>query len=68
MLDRDWIVHYITSIYWSFVTTLTIGYGDLVPSTNLEKIFVIIIILFMCGIFGYVISNIGEIFKGLKEH
>lgn len=58
-----WFDRYIMSLYWSVVTTVTVGYGDIIPVTTVERIFVIIVTLLICGIFGYCISNIGNIFK-----
>ncbi|KAM3138945.1 hypothetical protein pb186bvf_008958 [Paramecium bursaria] len=65
--NQDWSQRYIVSLYWSVITTLTIGYGDIVPQTNLERFFVILIALVICGVFGYAISTIGEILKNLQE-
>lgn len=61
--DDDWLTKYLFSLYWSTITTLTIGYGDITPTTNPERIFVIAIALIMTGVLGYSISNVGEIFK-----
>ena len=40
---------------------LTIGYGDYVPVTNMEKIYVIVFTFVGCGVFGYAINTIGNI-------
>jgi hypothetical protein len=44
-----------------------VGYGDVTPVTDYERVFVIFVALIICGAFGYSISSIGEIFKRLEE-
>ena len=41
---------------------ITIGYGDIAPTNNSEKIFVIIMAIFSTAFFGYSIQKISEIF------
>ncbi|CAK74825.1 unnamed protein product (macronuclear) [Paramecium tetraurelia] len=65
--DKQWYDRYIVSLYWSVITTLTVGYGDIVPQTTIERLFVIIVAMVLCGVFGYIISTIGEIIKTLEE-
>ena len=36
---------YIAALYWSSMTITTIGYGDIAPKTNEERIFVIVAML-----------------------
>lgn len=67
LVDAPWTDRYIYSIYWSTITTLTVGYGDVVPVTVLERVFVITVSLIVCGVLAYTISNIGDIFKSLSE-
>ncbi|CAD8208172.1 unnamed protein product [Paramecium octaurelia] len=65
--EAEWSTKYIHAFYFSTITTLTIGYGDIVPQTDLERIYVIIMAMVICGLFGYTISSIGNILKQLTE-
>jgi hypothetical protein len=31
LVDEPWTKQYIFSIYWTAITTMTVGYGDIVP-------------------------------------
>lgn len=39
----------------------TVGYGDIYPITNNEKIFVMCAMLVSCGVFAYVVGSIETI-------
>lgn len=41
---------------------ITVGYGDIVPLTSLEKIYVIVMTLISAGVFAYSVNTIGNIF------
>ena len=47
---------YIYSLYWTAVTMMTVGYGDLTPQNPTETIFVILIVIVGCGLFAYYIK------------
>ncbi len=49
MLAEGWPV--VDSLYFAFVTGLTIGYGDLAPTTPLSKVFTILYALLAIGLF-----------------
>lgn len=55
------IEKYFYSLYWSSVTIMTVGYGDICPQNISEMIFCIITIVFGCGLFAYIINAIGII-------
>lgn len=61
--DEDWKIKYLYSIYWTAITTMTVGYGDIVPQTNPERVYVTFITFIVSGVFAYVISSIGNIFN-----
>ena len=46
---------------------ITVGYGDITPQTSNEKIFVIIITLISCGMFGYSMNIVGSIFQEMRK-
>ncbi|KAL4507972.1 hypothetical protein ABPG72_021345 [Tetrahymena utriculariae] len=58
---------YIQIFYYATVTMTTIGYGDFTAQTQLEKLLMIFIAFFSCGIFGYTINSIGNILYDFKQ-
>jgi hypothetical protein len=54
---------YINSFYFSVVTMSTIGYGDIAPVTDDEKLFMSFMSLFASMIFGYTINSLANIFS-----
>ena len=50
--------NYINSIYLIITTLTTVGYGDIVPQNDIQKIFTMIVQLLGIGIYGFVIGNI----------
>lgn len=51
---------YVISLYWVFTTMTTVGYGDVVPTNNMERLFAVGVMLFGATVFGYIISTIAE--------
>jgi len=52
--------YYVTTLYYSLLTMATIGYGDIVPITNGEIIFVMIVLMTACAMFAYIVGYIGS--------
>eukprot|EP00242_Pyramimonas_sp_CCMP2087_P007288 CAMPEP_0198207028 /NCGR_PEP_ID=MMETSP1445-20131203/10522_1 /TAXON_ID=36898 /ORGANISM="Pyramimonas sp., Strain CCMP2087" /LENGTH=895 /DNA_ID=CAMNT_0043879923 /DNA_START=635 /DNA_END=3319 /DNA_ORIENTATION=+ len=52
---------YTVSLYWSVMTVTTIGYGDILPKTQAEHVYVIIMMLVGALVFGYVIGQLGNV-------
>ena len=54
-----------------FTTLTTVGFGDIVPLTNLEKVFAMVIMVLGVGFYSYVISNMTGIignFDSINSH
>ncbi|MDP4039569.1 MAG: potassium channel family protein [Candidatus Pacearchaeota archaeon] len=56
---------WIDSFYFSGMTITTVGYGDLVPSTTLSKIFTVLYVIAGLGIF---LDLISKLFKRKIMH
>ena len=63
----SWKIKYISSLYFALVTMITVGYGDISPSTLRERIFVIVFMVFACGIFAYNLNRVGLIVQDLFQ-
>ncbi len=50
--------NYISALYWTTTTLTTVGYGDIVPSTNIEKLYASTVMIIGVGFYGYLIGNV----------
>ena len=67
-IDQEkWFIKYIYALYFSIVTMMTVGYGDISAKNYIECCFNILIIIYGCGVFAYSINNIGNIFKEMYQ-
>ncbi|EGR29530.1 hypothetical protein IMG5_154180 [Ichthyophthirius multifiliis] len=58
---------YICSLYWAVITMLTVGYGDIRPYNIKERIIVIFITIFSCGIYAYALNRIGQLVQEIVQ-
>ncbi|KAL4467946.1 hypothetical protein ABPG72_022860 [Tetrahymena utriculariae] len=61
------IEQYINSIYFITITMVTIGYGDIHPINQYEKLFTIIVAFITCGFFAFSLNLIGEIAQNIQK-
>ena len=52
---------YVVSLYWAVVTISTLGYGDVLPSTETERIFCIFSAISGGIVFSYTLGNISSL-------
>ena len=67
ILNENWLTQYMYSFYWSIVTVMTVGYGDIAPTNNNEVLYCLLIILFGGMIFPYSINSVGSIIQDIQR-
>lgn len=56
-MQCDVMKQYVASLYWSLVTMTTLGYGDITPANNIERLFCVWAMLLGACIFAYSVTN-----------
>merc|ERR1719163_2354682 len=52
---------YLFSIYWALTTLTTVGYGDITPTNNPERMYSLFSLLTGALVFGFMLSSIGSL-------
>jgi hypothetical protein len=58
---------YLAAFYFSLVTLSTVGFGDITPSTPIEKEFVVMAILVGAFMYAYIIGEFSDLIQNLKR-
>lgn len=58
---------FLDALWWSFVTTTTVGYGDISPSTGLGRMVAVILMLVGIGFIGMLTGTIATYFITPKK-
>ena len=58
---------YVASMYWAMTTLTTIGYGDIIPTNDAERLYAVFAQLVSALVFGAIISNIGVLLAQLDR-
>jgi voltage-gated potassium channel len=60
---RSSLSNYLDALYWTGTTLTTVGYGDVVPNTDLEKIYSLLTMVAGLGFFGYLVGLLASIWS-----
>lgn len=60
--------YYIKCLYWAITTLTTIGYGDITPTTNVGRLYTMVIMITGVGVYGVVIGKVTQIFAAGDKH
>ena len=58
---------YLASLYWAVATLSTLGYGDVIPQTNAERMFSILCTFMGGAIYAYLLGSVCAIISHLDE-
>lgn len=61
----DTIPTYLDSIYWCITTITTVGYGDIRPITDFQKILTMVAMFLGVAVYGYVIGNVASLLSNI---
>lgn len=65
LVDAPRRTGYIRSVYWSLTTITTVGYGDIAPRTDSERVFAMFMMLVGVASYGYLIGNMSSLLSNL---
>ena len=60
--DESNVYKYITCLYWACMTAMTVGYGDILPVNDVEKLYTCVIFVIGVAMFSYTLSSLGSQF------
>lgn len=67
LLDSDYFTKYLTSYYWGFQTFTTVGYGEIYPSTDLERVFAIFYMIFGVVFYSSAIGSLSRLLMNIDK-
>lgn len=65
--DDPWR-RYLAALYWAMTTITTVGYGDILPVTDMERLYAMVAMVIGGSFYGYVIGNISALVTTSNLH
>jgi len=67
MDGSTWETQYIASLYWSFTTMTTVGYGDVLAGSDAERVFAVFMMLVGVTVFGYIVGSMASLVAKINQ-
>eukprot|EP00873_Tetraselmis_striata_P034516 jgi/Tetstr1/454780/TSEL_041663.t1 len=61
----DWKTQYSMSLHWAFTTMTTVGYGDILPATNMDRLCTILVMLIGGLLQAIIFGNVSVLVQNL---
>jgi len=58
---------YVASVYWAVATLSTLGYGDVIPATNAERMYAVVGTFIGGAVYAYLLGSVCSIITNLDE-
>jgi hypothetical protein len=55
-----WQSQYLAAFYWAFTTMTTVGYGDITPQGDTERVFAIVAMMVGVSFYSYIIASVAS--------
>ncbi|KAH8067068.1 voltage-gated potassium channel [Aureococcus anophagefferens] len=55
-----WQRQYLAAIYWAFTTMTTVGYGDITPAGDMDRVYAIFAMLIGVSFYSYIIASVSS--------
>ena len=65
VLDADTMSQYVAALYWSLMTVTTIGYGDVSPQTDGERVFALCFMMLGAVLYAYIVGSFCQVITSL---
>ncbi|KAJ1461830.1 hypothetical protein M885DRAFT_611437 [Pelagophyceae sp. CCMP2097] len=58
--EWKWQSRYLAAFYWAFTTMTTVGYGDITPQGDTERVFAIVAMMVGVSFYSYIIASVAS--------
>ncbi|KAL4503286.1 hypothetical protein ABPG72_000892 [Tetrahymena utriculariae] len=66
-METSWKIEYLYAFYFSSVTMITVGYGDITPQNSYEVLLSLFTLFIACCVFAYTVNSIGYIINEIQQ-